>query len=234
MFINIVRGYELKSQLAIKKESGDWHYDPMVPSTDTKYVGRIVNMNCSDILTKEINWGDVRVHTEIEDNNTDEWDGLDRMKLDWISYGYNDGNCQYQKVYDEIAPEYFHRIKKLCGLEHSNLQLLKQSPGQCLPWHFDTFKRQTDTVVDDYGDSIFGKEDFKRYVVFLEDWHWGHFLQFGNSVLYQWKAGDIYCTNYGMYHLSYNGGLVSKYTMNVTGLPNENSLHNIGEYKFSL
>ena len=49
-----------------------------------------------------------------------------------------------------------------------------------------------------------------------------------------WKAGDIYIWKYGMYHLSCNAGLKPKYTMQVTGIVNEKSLHNIGEFEFYL
>ena len=45
----------IKSVFETKIESGDWHYDPMVKSTDYKYLGRIVNFNCSEIV-KNTKW----------------------------------------------------------------------------------------------------------------------------------------------------------------------------------
>ena len=37
-----------------------------------------------------------------------------------------------------------------------------------------------------------------------------------------------------MYHLSCNAGLKPKYTLQVTGIPNDKSLHNLGEFEFYL
>ena len=75
---------------------------------------------------------------------------------------------------------------------------------------------------------------FCEYLIFLEDWNWGHFIQVGNNVLSNWKAGDIYTYKYGMYHLSCNVGLEPKYTMQITGMPNDKSLHNTGQFEFHL
>lgn len=33
--------------------------------------------------------------------------------------------------------------------------------------------------------------DTQRVIVFLQDWYWGQILQFGNTVLHNWKAGDV-------------------------------------------
>ena len=53
-----------KSTFEIKKESKDWHYDPMVKSTDYQYLGRIKNFNCSEILSK-LDWGEDQYCVEL-------------------------------------------------------------------------------------------------------------------------------------------------------------------------
>ena len=78
------------------------------------------------------------------------------------------------------------------------------------------------------------RHKIQRYLLFLEDWHWGHFLQVGNNVLFHWKAGDIYTWKYGMYLLSTNGGIKPKWTCQITGYPTENSLHKSSKFKFKI
>jgi hypothetical protein len=219
----------MKSLLQEKMESRDWHYDPSIPSTDAYYAGRIENLECSELL-EHLDWGEVRYHVDKEDDDEHLLESLDRTKADFISFGYQQHNTRFQKIYDEDAHPYFCRIRDLAKLDGSNLNLIKQSPGQCLPWHFDTFKRQADLR----GLKGTDRKQLKRYLVFLEDWDWGHMVQVGNSVLTHWLAGDVYTWDFGRYHLSCNAGLRPKYTMHITGMPTDASLHSRGDYSFYL
>ena len=72
-----------KSLFDIKKKSKDWHYNPMIPSTDCEYIGRIVDLNCSKLLNK-LDWGDTRYHITIEDNDANKVESLDRTKMDFL------------------------------------------------------------------------------------------------------------------------------------------------------
>ena len=116
------------------------------------------------------------------------------------------------------------------NMDYSFVAIMKQDPGHFNPLHFDTYH----TVVDRANLSEDDRFKVKRYLMFLEDWDWGHFVQVGNNVLTNWKAGQIYTWNYGMYHLTANAGKSTKWTCQITGFPNENSLHNITQFKFKL
>ena len=106
----------------------------------------------------------------------------------------------------------------------------KQNPGNTNPWHFDAYGGVKKKGNLNNADS----KKIKRYLLFLEDWDWGHIIQVGNNVLSQWKAGDIYTWNYGMYHLSANVGISPKWTCQITGLPSKKALHLIKKKKFIL
>ena len=93
--------------------------------------------------------------------------------------------------------------------------------------------RQSGSQIIRYGTEE-QKKDIKRYWIPLEDWHWGHFIQVGNSVLTHWKAGEIYTWNYGMYHLGANAGIKTRWSCQVTGYSTEESLHNLNEFEFKL
>jgi len=224
-----------KSLLDYKRSLKDWHYDPMVKSIDHQYVGRImVDFNS---FIKDIDWGtpehgvDLWPEDELKPMNIH---NLSWGKKDNIRAGYTEHNTKkYQLFNSPVIPNIFQDIAKKTGLEKYSITLFKQDPGQINPWHFDTYQG----VINKYKDDgiILNKDqikNIKRYLICLEDWNWGHFLQIGNNVLSQWKAGDVFTWEYGMYHTSGNAGQVPKFTAHITGFPNENAWHNSGEFKF--
>jgi len=57
-----------------------------------------------------------------------------------------------------------------------------------------------------------------RRTVCLNDWEWGHFIQFENSYFPKWQAGDVFNVPPCMHHLSANVGIKLKLTMLLTGV----------------
>ena len=226
-----------KSLLNYKKSLGDWHYDPTMPSTDYQYVGRfITDFNWH---LKNVDWGKPEHGVDLWPE--DELKPMDIHNLSWgkkdnINVGYTEHNTQkYQLFNDDNIPQVFYDMAEKSGLENYSVALFKQNPGQTNPWHFDTYQG----VVNKYkkqGIELSDKDikNIKRYLVVLEDWDWGHFLQIGNNVLSQWKAGDIFTWDYGMYHTTGNAGLTPKLTAHITGLPLENALHLRGDFEFNV
>jgi len=223
-----------ESLLEYKKSTGDWHYDPTEPTTDVQYVGklqlfRIVGMDFADIKSKledkDVETG-VDLYPEDFVNGTLIPSQLDpgsigAAKLDHIRHGYNEHNSQYTQWTDsrDGLPDEFDLIKSFIGLDHVTIACFRQDPGQTNPWHFDTYEanfKKGNLLEED-------RKNIRRYLLFLEDWHWGHFVQIGNSVVSNWKAGEMYTWDYGMYHLSVNAGIVPKWTCQITGCPTEKS-----------
>ena len=230
-----------KSVLEYKKSLGDWHYDPSVQSTDCQYVGRIIDLDFSKIKKKLSNKDSehsCEIYSEDFKNGKKIPSQLDpytiaAQKIDFFRKWYTEHNSKYTQWIDnrDELPDEFMEIKKLTKLRFSTIACFKQDPGQATPWHFDVHR----AVAEKAKKISDKKENVKRYLLFLEDWHWGHFLQIGNSVLSHWKSGDIYTWNYGMYHLSRNGGIVPKWTCQITGLPTKNSLHFLkNQFEFSI
>ena len=92
--------------------------------------------------------------------------------------------------------------------------ITKQNPGNSLPPHVDSYEsyRGKKNIPDEDAENII------RYLVFLEDWKIGHFLQFGDSVCCYWKKGDCITWEYGLRHLSTNAGTEPKFAMQITGV----------------
>lgn len=228
------------SLLEYKESTGDWHYNPLVPSTDSQYVGRIMDLDfskfkskleekkseCGVILYDEDFKNGKLIPSQLSPNS------VGAMKLDHIRHGYNKHNSRYVQWIDnrDNLPKEFELIKYMSGLNHATVACFRQDPGNTNPWHFDTYQG----AVEQGNLSDTERKKTKRYLLFLEDWHWGHFLQVGNNVLSKWRAGDMYTWDYGMYHLSTNGGILPKWTCQITGYPTEKSLHNLSNFEFKM
>ncbi len=231
---------DYESLLDYKKSLKDWHYDPSVPSNDAVYIGRITNLDFSSIKLKikqKESENGIKLYEDDFKNgklipSQLSPDSVGAVKLDHIRHGYNKYNSRYTQWIDnrDDLPTDFNTIKNLCSLKDATIACFKQEPGHTNPWHFDTYQGAVErgNLTDEE------RKNVKRYLLFLENWDWGHFLQVGNSVLTHWKAGDMYTWDYGMYHLSSNAGIAPKWTCQITGYPTKESLHNLSEFEFKL
>jgi hypothetical protein len=238
---NFINPEDFESLLDYKKASGDWHYDPMAASIDCQYVGRF-DVNFSKHLTN-VSWGKPETAVDIweEDKLPDGTISRHKNIISWgkvdhISAGYTKENTKkYQLFNSPEIPDILYKAAEMSGLENYSLALFRQDPGQINPWHYDTFqgcvnryKKQGIELTEDEIKKI------KRYLIVLEDWDWGHMLQIGNNMLSQWRAGDIYTWEYGMYHTSANAGIKPKLTAHITGMPNKHALHLSGKCVFNI
>tara|TARA_Y100001980_G_scaffold46239_1_gene29249 strand:- start:3016 stop:3528 length:513 start_codon:yes stop_codon:yes gene_type:complete len=98
----------------------------------------------------------------------------------------------------------------------SNVGLMfdKANPGHVIPQHTDHFK---------FYAIHFGipKEKVRRRIVFLEDWKSGHYFQLKNKPYVQWTQGDYVEWGCNDSHLGGNFGNEVRYTLQITGVPNE-------------
>jgi hypothetical protein len=132
---------------------------------------------------------------------------------------YTVHNCRFYQHFDEDLPPVFHAMAKACGLANHSVSLLRQDPGQVLPWHQDKFYKLKQRLAS-------GEHRIFRYIVLLEDWKIGHYLQIGSEPVVKWRAGDVFTYAPDVYHLSGNCGIEPKYTMQVSGVEDPpRSLH---------
>ena len=55
----------------------------------------------------------------------------------------------------------------------------------------------------------------------ITDWQNGHMFQISETILWKYKAGDVYQIPFGMGHASSNAGYVPQYTVSLTGILND-------------
>lgn len=95
----------------------------------------------------------------------------------------------------------------------STITVTKLDPGCTLPWHRDRFYLLK-TKRPDYQEKKF---KLLRYLIFLEDWKLGHFVQLENQVVTHWKSGDCWYFCENTFHLGTNSGLAPFISMQVSG-----------------
>jgi hypothetical protein len=200
----------------MEEEKTVWHFDPMLKTKDYWYIENIKERLAGHWETL------VRFAREL-DEKTDIISMIDflsprnddtsisRNAARLASLGYDRHNTSLFKTYSDLFPEIFDSLLAVSGLANPIGSVIHQKPGSTIPWHFDTFAFYVQKF------RINDPKSVRRQLIFLEDWSWGHYLLIGNSVVHQWRAGDVISWPYGMRHLSANAGLTPKLTVQVTG-----------------
>ena len=92
------------------------------------------------------------------------------------------------------------------------------NPGTVLPRHEDTYARYR--VIHNIRDV----NSIWRAVVFLQDWQSGHYFEIDDTPVTEWAAGEYALWQGDTPHLAANMGHEPRYTLQITGIPNENPL----------
>lgn len=129
--------------------------------------------------------------------------------------GYNKHNTKIWKTstnVPELEVKWKNKITASLPIADSVVTPTLQKPGNILPWHKDRFfyirkKYQIDR-----------SKIVVRFLLFLENWKIGHFIQVKNTVITKWQAGDLILWHPDAFHLSANVGLEDKWTCNITAV----------------
>jgi len=101
-------------------------------------------------------------------------------------------------------------------------RLLIKLPGHGVAWHVDHIGRYTERFKDKLTIDPKTQKCQLGQIVRLwfpvTDWDNGHMFQISETVLTNYKAGDIYQIPFGMGHCSSNAGYVPQYTVSLTGI----------------
>ena len=200
-----------------------WHFDPLKKNTrDYLYIGNIKHDYKN--LLKKISIIEKKISVSAIVNSDKK---LKKAKLhnriqSFRDWGFKKEQTEYIQIFSKDYPNLFEKFIKISGLAHATSSLIKQYPGNIIPWHYDTHIT--------FKNKIEKKENLKnkkilRYMVFLTDWDWGHYFCVGNNVVHQWIAGDIITWDPIVHHCGSNAGMTPKITLNITGLVGKSSLH---------
>jgi hypothetical protein len=98
------------------------------------------------------------------------------------------------------------------GWQDIGTSYYRMKSGTVLPTHQDRYVRYIDLF------ALQGQEqNIRRAIVFLEDWKPGHYAEYNDQPLTQWKAGTVVEWQYDLPHMAANLGQLPRYTLQVTG-----------------
>lgn len=131
----------------------------------------------------------------------------------WRELGYTQTRFTGD-MYDmrQPEPDWIAPFRELLPMKHFSWSLYRMRPGDVLPNHCDTYLkfREIYNVVD--------PETIRRYVIFLEDWQSGHYLEMNCQVIPPWRAGQGVFWHNDVLHLAANVGKTPRYTLQLTGV----------------
>jgi WD40 repeat protein len=155
------------------------------------------------------------------DQKSESWhDNLYNIEQEHSKHGYTEHNTKIWKSTnkkDYLAFDWQQQLLSQLPLDCGIVTLTRQDPGQILPWHYDRHFMLKQLYPND-------NRMIVRFLVFMQDWKIGHVLQIHNKIVYNWKKGQAIIWHPNTYHVSANIGLEKKWTCNVTGFLNDNSL----------
>jgi len=200
-----------------------WHFDPLKKNTkDYLFIGNIKHDYKN--LLKKISFIEKKTKASAIVNSDKK---LKKAKLhnriqSFRDWGFKKEQTEYIQIFSSDYPNLFKKFIKVSGLAYATSSLIKQYPGNIIPWHYDThitFKNKIKKITNLKNKKIL------RYMVFLTDWDWGHYFCVGNNVVHQWRAGDIITWDPIVHHCGSNAGMTAKITLNITGIVEKSSLH---------
>lgn len=130
---------------------------------------------------------------------------------------YRDTNNLLQG-FDEELPAVCQQFYKELNVESHDKAMSWTClvPGNVIPVHQDKFyKLRTKHNVD--------ISKCLRFLVFLQDWELGHYVEFEERVITQWKKGDVWMFNHESKHFAGNSSNNNFYTCQINIVEDKNA-----------
>ena len=204
------------------KFKNKWHFNSSnKKKKDYIYLGNFKAeykklFNTIKILEKK-----VKVRSVVLDDDKHQNSKIDDKISAFKNWGYKEEQTKFIQIFSDENPKLFEKFINFSKLSMAKSSLIKQYPGNILPWHYDTHANFKSFLKN----KKFKNKKIIRYMFFLTDWDWGHYFCVGNNVVHQWKAGDVITWDPIVHHCGSNSGMSPKITLNVTGFVEKNSLH---------
>jgi hypothetical protein len=140
-------------------------------------------------------------------NNPDDVDS-------WNKLGYNGnyvgGLCDMRKPQAWYTQDIVDKLLEHFPLKDIGTSYYRMSTGAILPHHRDTYKKYIELFGCDLSSII-------RFVVFIEDWYPGHYLEVEHKPIVEWKCGDYVWWRGDVEHMAANIGKEFRFTLQITG-----------------
>lgn len=139
---------------------------------------------------------------------------------EWERLGYSQQHVRSFTgvMYDNRnpMPAWIDNLADKFGLVSQTYTFYKMETLEIMPIHGDHFRtycRLNNTTPD----------NVYRAVMMLEDWKPGHYFEMNGVGYINWKAGDWYMWKGNTMHSAANIGIEPRYTLQITGMKEENN-----------
>lgn len=205
------------------KYKSKWNFNPLSKTKDYNYIGRVkTNFKQIDDLINKLE-KIKKIESGVQKNPVIKNKKVIAKINSYKSWGYNRENTKFYRAISKDHEKIFKKYIKLSKLDMAASSIIKQLPGQTIPWHqdnhFDFVRKMKAKGI------IVNRKKIIRYMIFLTDWDYGHFFCVGSSIVEKWRKGDIITWDPHIHHCGCNGGMKPKVTMNITGIVNNKSIH---------
>jgi hypothetical protein len=121
---------------------------------------------------------------------------------------YNEHNASICQIFDE-SPKWVHDLSRLIPQDfvHHDVSVIRLLPGHTIPYHRDNHYRLQEK---------YGAGDSWRYLIFLQDWHKGHYFEINDEPVVKWTAGHWIKFHRDEWHLAGNMGIKPFYSAQIT------------------
>jgi len=130
----------------------------------------------------------------------------------WRELGYTQQRFTGD-MYDMRFPEpdWIASVREFLPMKNWAWSFYRMRPGDVLPLHRDIYARYRDLY------AVKDTSSIRRYIIFLEDWQSGHYLELDGTPITGWRAGEGVYWHGDTPHLAANIGRTPRYTLQITG-----------------
>lgn len=136
-------------------------------------------------------------------------------RMQWILAGFPDqftGDMCDMRSKQPSWNSRFIEMFSTMGWKDIGTSYYRMNTGTILPTHKDMYSKYIEVF------DLKGNEHLiRRAIVFLQDWQPGHYAEYMDQPLVNWKAGTVIEWSFDTPHMAANMGLVPRYTLQITG-----------------
>jgi|694.fasta_scaffold50296_6 hypothetical protein len=124
------------------------------------------------------------------------------------SWHENFDNGHLLQSFDDQLPPIWKNFQSSLSVSNGTVGWINIRPNQIIAPHFDHFY----TLKQKLGTTI---EHCVRYLIFLEDWKFGQYIEFEDLSIRKWKKGDVWYFDHTEEHWAVNASNFDFHTCQV-------------------
>jgi len=156
----------------------------------------------------------IAYHTNIEDfwstdlKNFKFVNSYSAKQTDQTHDNYGNLTNNLLQAFNEELPESYNQFYSKLKINEGSMSMICLAPGQVIPIHTDKFYKLREKTNADISQCL-------RYLIFLEDWTFGHIAEFQECCITKWNKGDVWVFDYKSPHWAANASSTNFITCQV-------------------